>query len=314
MKASHSLQLGVTVLTTVRPWLSLFRAGNSITGIFGVFLGSILASRGMPGEEHVPIIVLHSLSVMTFMFSWNALNDFMDVDIDRINRPDRPIPSGKISPRSAKLGIQSTGLISALSLMGAGYLSSKGEMGINGWLPALLIWVFALFLLFHYEAKTRFSYGLKDRGLPGNFAISMSVGLVIIFGAASVSKPLDYRAWAVFIMGFLYNLSREIVKDIEDMEGDKGRDTFAMRRGEESASALAARLLVLALAAMLFPFLPSFGIFTEWHVIFVMPAMVSLMMVKPRLMSSEYNSAQLMTKRSMQLCLLAFLVISLIPN
>ena len=57
----------------------------------------------------------------------------------------------------------------------------------------------------------------------------MSVGLVIIFGAASVSDPLDQRAWAVFFVGFLYNFSREIVKDIEDMGGDKGRDTYARR-------------------------------------------------------------------------------------
>jgi len=304
----------VEVLKSVRPWLSLFRAGNSITGIFGVVLGSILASRGMPSQEYAMITVLHALSVMTFMFSWNALNDFMDVEIDRINRPERPIPSGKISLKSAKKGIQASGIASALSLLSAGYLSSIGEMGIYGWLPALLIWLSALILLFHYESKTKLSYGLKDKGLPGNVAISLSVGLVIIFGAASVSEPLDHRAWSVFLMGFLYNFSREIVKDIEDMGGDKGRDTFAMKVGVDGARSLAAGILLLALAAMLAPFLPLFGLFTYWHVVFVIPAMVSMMMVKPRLLSSEYHTAQKLTKKSMQLCLIAFLVISLIPN
>lgn len=299
---------------SVRTWSSLFRAGNSVTGIFGVILGSILASRGLPSGEYALITVLHSVSVMTFMFSWNALNDYMDVDIDQINRPDRPLPSGAITLDSAKRGIQATGLLSVLSLMVAGYVSSIGEMGLENWIPALAIWGLALFLLFNYESSSRFSYKMKEKGLPGNFAISLSVGLVIIFGAASVSKPFDDRVWIVFLIGFLYNLSREIVKDVEDIDGDEGRNTFAMRIGVDGARTVAAGLLVLALAAILAPFSPFLNIFTDWHVIFIIPALVSLMMVKPRLFASEDRAAQQLIKISMQLCLFAFLVISLIPS
>jgi len=304
----------VKASASVRTWSSLFRAGNSVTGIFGVLLGSILASRGLPSGEYALITALHSFSVMTFMFSWNALNDYMDVDIDRINRPDRPLPSGAIPLGSAKRGIQVTGLLSILSLVVAGYVSSIGEMGVENWIPALAIWILALFLLFNYESSSRFSYKIKEKGLPGNFAISLSVGLVIILGAASVSKPFDDRAWIVFLIGFLYNLSREIVKDIEDIDGDEGRNTLAMRIGVDGARTVAAGLLVLALATILAPFSPILHIFTDWHVIFVIPALVSLMMVKPRLFASEDRAAQSLIKISMQLCLFAFLVISLIPS
>ena len=221
-----------------------------MSGVFGVLLGSILASRGMPSGDHATITVLHSISVMTFMFSWNALNDYVDVDIDRTNRPDRPLPSGSIKMESAKRGIQITGLVSAISLVLAGYISTTRISGLSDWLPSLVIWSFALVLLFNYESNSRFSYRLKDKGLPGNIAISLSVGLVIIFGAASVSKPLDPRSWAVFLIGFLYNFSREIVKDIEDIEGDEGRDTFAMSSGVDRARALASILLLFALAAV----------------------------------------------------------------
>ena len=172
----------------------------------------------------------------------------------------------------------------------------------------------ALLILFNYESPSKLSFRMKDKGLPGNLAISMSVGLVIVFGAASVSDPLDQRAWSVFIVGFLYNFSREIVKDIEDMGGDKGRDTYAMRVGEERASSLAALVLIAALAAMLAPFSPILEIFTDWHVVFVIPSVVTLMMVKPKLLSSEHRTAQKLIKTSMQLCLIAFLVISLIPS
>ena len=155
---------------------------------------------------------------------------------------------------------------------------------------------------------------MKDKGLPGNIAISLSVGLVIVFGAAGVSKPLDARAWSVFVIGFLYNLSREIVKDIEDLEGDKGRNTLAMSVGEDRARVIAWAILLMTLLALLAPFLPSLNLFLDWHVAFIIPALVSLLMVKARLFSSEDHSAQVLIKNSMQLCLAAFLVISLIPN
>ena len=276
-------------------------------------LGSILASQGLPSGDFAIITVLHCLSVMTFMFSWNALNDYMDIEIDRINRPDRPLPSGEISVVAARRGILSTAILSASFLIVAAYISHSGEIGLEGWLPSLAIWMIALVLLFNYESSSKLSFRMKDSGLPGNLAISMSVGLVIIFGAASVSDPLDQRAWSVFIVGFLYNFSREIVKDIEDMGGDKGRDTYAMRVGEERASALAALVLIAALAAMLAPFSPILQIFTDWHVAFVIPSVVTLMMVKPKLLASEHGNAQKLIKMSMQLCLIAFLVISLIP-
>lgn len=300
--------------TTAHSWASLFRAGNSLSGVFGVLLGSILASRGLPSGDYAIITGLHSISVMTFMFSWNALNDYVDIDIDRTNRPDRPLPSGAISLDSARRGIQLTGIISAMSLVLAGYFSSIGDLEMSGWAPSLVIWSFALLLLFNYESNSRFSFKTKDKGLPGNIAISLSVGLVIIFGAASVSKPLDSRSWVVFLIGFLYNLSREIVKDIEDIDGDEGRNTFAMRAGAGRAREVAAVLLVLALAAMLAPFLPFFEIFTDWHVIFVIPAVVSLIMVKSKLFANEDGPAQRLIKRSMQFCLIAFLAISLIPS
>ena len=148
-------------------WASLFRAGNSVSGVFGVLLGSILASRGLPSGDFATITALHSISVMTFMFSWNALNDYMDIEIDRTNRPDRPLPSGAITLDSARRGIQITGLISAISLILAGYVSSAGSLGLDGWAPSLAIWSFALILLFNYESSSRFSYKMKDKDSQG---------------------------------------------------------------------------------------------------------------------------------------------------
>tara|TARA_B100000287_G_C20666488_1_gene791906 strand:+ start:693 stop:1652 length:960 start_codon:yes stop_codon:yes gene_type:complete len=297
----------------VESWIVLFRTGNSVTGIFGVILGASLATRGFPSGEQAIITFLHALSVMTFMFSWNALNDLFDVEIDRINRPDRPLPSGKISIQSAKIGIAVTGMASIISLLVAAFVAQRGETGIDNWTPALLIWASALFLLFNYESPSSFSLRMKDRGLPGNIAISLSVGLVIIFGAAGVSRPLDHGAWSVFVVGFCFNLSREIVKDIEDIRGDRGRTTFAMSAGLEKSRFVAWLILLAALVSLLFPFIPETGIFNPWQVVFVIPGIVTLIMVKKRLFSSEDHAAQQLIKRSMQLCLVAFFFISVFP-
>ena len=109
--------------------------------------------------------------------------------------------------------------------------------------------------------------------------------------------------------GALYNLAREIVKDIEDMEGDEGRNTYAMRVGPQKARNVAWILLIVTLMSILTPF--GIGIFPELHLIAVIPAVVLLLMVKPKLMTAEDRAAQMLIKRSMYLALAAFLASSL---
>ena len=298
--------------STIQNWASLFRIGNSLTGIFGVFLGAVLAIEALPTGIHAQITILQALSVLTFMCSWNALNDYMDIEIDRSNRPERPLPSGKISIHAAKIAIFSMFTLSIVSILSAGAISSQTDSGIDVWLPSLAIWIFALALLINYESPSSIGFRLKDRGLPGNIAISLSVAMVIIFGSAGVNQPLNPRAWSVAVIGFLYNLSREIVKDVEDMEGDRGRQTLAMRIGPENARMSAWAILLAALASMLFPF--AFGVFKETTVIFIIPAVITLLMAKPKILTAEDFAAQMLIKRSMQLCLISFLAISLLPD
>ena len=295
--------------STFRSWSTLFRAGNSTTGIFGVFLGAMLALGGLPSGDLATITVLQGTSVWAFMCSWNALNDYLDLEIDKVNRPNRPMPSGDITVDAAKKGIAVMMAISIISIMGSMSIAMNLTGGLEDWYPALVIWIVALFLLINYESSGGYSLRLKDRGLPGNMAISLSVGMVVLFGAAGVFEPFSERAWAMFFVGVMYNLAREIVKDIEDMEGDEGRNTYAMRVGPQKARTVAWVLLVLTLLSILLPF--GIGIFPELHLIVVIPAVVLLLMVKPKLMTAEDRAAQMLIKRSMYLALAAFLASSL---
>ena len=291
-------------------WWVLFRAGNSTTGVLGVFLGSMLALGGLPEGQIAWITLLQAISVWSFMCSWNALNDYLDLEIDRINRPSRPLPSGAISGISAKRGIALMMAVSLLSIASAISIARDHPEGIEGWYPALVIWLGALFLLTNYESTGSYSLRLKERGLPGNIAISLSVGMVVLFGAAGVFEPYNERAWAMFAVGVLYTLAREIVKDIEDMEGDEGRNTYAMRVGSEKARTVAWILLLLTLASLLLPF--GIGVFPELHLVGVIPAVMLLLMVKGKLLTSEDRAAQKLIKKSMYLALAAFLGSSLL--
>ena len=296
--------------STVSSWFTLFRFGNSLTGLIGVIFGSLLALGQIPKGDLASITILHGLSVWAFMCSWNALNDILDVEIDKLNQPNRPLPSGDISLNNAKILTAILMFISLFCLIYAGYISSSIEEGFENWAPSILIWLLAIFLLTNYESSSNYSLKLKDRGLPGNFAISLSVGMVILFGAAGVFEPTEPRVLSLFFIGLSYNLAREIVKDIEDMEGDEGRNTLAMRIGVEKARVLAWLILLLTMVSILAPF--ALEIFPASHLLLIIPGLMTIFLVKRKLAYAEDRNAQKLIKKSLQLTLLGFIVSSLI--
>ena len=300
----------MSVRSSIGSWFTLFRFGNSLTGLIGVIFGSLLALDQIPRGDLASITILHGLSVWAFMCSWNALNDILDVEIDKLNQPNRPLPSGDISLNNAKFLTAILMCFSLFCLVYAGYISSSIEDGFESWVPSILIWLLAIFLLTNYESSSNYSLKLKDRGLPGNFAISLSVGMVILFGAAGVFEPTEPRVLSLFFIGITYNLAREIVKDIEDMEGDEGRNTLAMRIGVEKARVLAWMILLLTMVSILAPF--ALEIFPASHLLLIIPGLMTIFLVKRKLAYAEDRNAQKLIKKSLQLTLLGFIVSSLI--
>ena len=300
----------MSVRSSIGSWFTLFRFGNSLTGLIGVIFGSLLALDQIPRGDLASITILHGLSVWAFMCSWNALNDILDVEIDKLNQPNRPLPSGDISLSNAKFLTAILMCFSLFCLVYAGYISSSIEDGFENWAPSILIWLLAIFLLTNYESSSNYSLKLKDRGLPGNFAISLSVGMVILFGAAGVFEPTEPRVLSLFFIGITYNLAREIVKDIEDMEGDEGRNTLAMRIGVEKARVLAWMILLLTMVSILAPF--ALEIFPASHLLLIIPGLMTIFLVKRKLAYAEDRNAQKLIKKSLQLTLLGFIVSSLI--
>ncbi len=166
----------------------------------------------------------------------NIINDIFDFEIDKINQPQRVLPSQKISMEEAYLYYFVLLVISIL-------LSFQISFTI------LILVVISHILLFLYSKY------LKRVPLIGNIIIAVLTGLVFIYGGALVDNPLAAVIPAVF--AFLINLIREIVKDMQDIVGDKksGIFTFPSKYGINKSKVLISFLTIVLIIFTFYPFL-----------------------------------------------------------
>lgn len=211
-------------------YLGLFRFGNGLMGIIGIAVGGLIAA-GTGIADAAAWVALGCLVSVTFIAGGNALNDYIDRDIDKEAHPERPIPSGQLKAETARaLGVGML-LFSALLSLIFGIIGEGG-----GWITTAMILV-CIMLMFSYEVF------LKQRGFIGNVDIAFLTAMVFIVGG---SIGGDAKADLVFAaMAFLVSVGREISKDIEDEDSDKGRFTLPMRIGSEKAATIAGAFFVL---------------------------------------------------------------------
>lgn len=166
----------------------------------------------------------------------NAINDYFDIEIDRINKPQRPLPAGTLSRREA---------VALVILAFAAALACAALIGPQ----ALLISTGSGLLLYWYSAR------LKRTVLWGNLTVSLVTGLAFLFGGIAVGRIEAALVPALF--AFFVNLGREIIKDMEDTEGDRAMQarTLPVVYGPEPARRLASAVLLLLLALTWLPWL-----------------------------------------------------------
>ncbi|MFQ5759260.1 MAG: UbiA family prenyltransferase, partial [Candidatus Bathyarchaeia archaeon] len=181
-----------------------------------------------------------------------AVNDYYDRDIDAINEPNRPIPSGTISPKEA--------LSIALVLSIIGFVAAVRTNFPNFSCPmvAAIAWIVSV----TYVTKG------KQTGLPGNFLVSTCVVIPFIYGSFVVQEP--QLSIVIFTaIAFLSNTGREVAKGIVDVEGDKSQDigTIAVLYGEKTAAVASSIFLVLAVALTPLPL--ALILVSPWYLLFV---------------------------------------------
>jgi geranylgeranylglycerol-phosphate geranylgeranyltransferase len=164
-----------------------------------------------------------------------ALNDYYDLEVDLINEPNRPIPSGLIKPKEA--------LIYAFICVLIG-ISASAMINSSTFIIALI----SLILMVYYNVKG------KKTGLLGNFIVSACVALPFIYGGYAVNN-MNFTLWIFALMAFLANTGREIIKGIVDVKGDKikGIKTLAATIGAYKASIIASLFFS---AAVILSFIP----------------------------------------------------------
>ena len=176
-----------------------------------------------------------------------AINDYYDREIDAVNEPGRPIPSGLIKPREA---LAFAFILTAIGLATA-FLTNVFSFAI------------AVFAWLVFVAYTTVG---KRTGLPGNFLVSTCVAIPFVYGSVVIVGEVRLNVLVFACMAFLSNTGREVTKGIVDVKGDKMQNvkTLAVRYGERNAAITAA--IFYLLAVFLSPVPWFLGLVSFWSI------------------------------------------------
>ena len=212
----------------MNPYIEILRPGNALMGAIAIILIAII-------DKTISIpIVLAMLAVFFETAAGNVINDYFDYNIDLINKPERPIPSGRISLKNGR----NYGYL--LFLLGTicGFLISYLT---NNWIPFGIVLI-ADIVLYLY------AYKLKATPLLGNLTVGFMTGFGFVFGGFTINNP-NIILTSVYLgfFAFVMTTAREIVKDIEDIEGDKaeGAKTLPILIGTKIPAMIAAFLIII---------------------------------------------------------------------
>ena len=265
----------------IRAAIEVTRPSNSIAAGVLTFVGTFVAGD--------PISVTSAVAVVATILATGAgmaINDYVDRDIDRINRPGRPIPRGAISAQWV--------LFEAIVLFTI-------AVALALTLPPLAIAIAGINL------GALVTYTSLFKGTPGvgNVVVAALSGSTFLFGGAAVGAPGPTAV--LFVLAAFATLGREVIKDIEDIDGDRaaGLDTLPIRFGPRRARWVASAALLVATAASPLPVvLDLFGLA---YVAVVVPA-IAIMLYGLWVSETTPGQGQRLIKIGMYVAILAFVV------
>ncbi len=212
--------------------IQISRPVNVLISMLSIFVAVLITGILQP----VSHVLLACLSGGIIMAGSNTLNDYFDLDIDRVNRPRRPLVSGKLDPPAA-----------------LGAALAEFTLGI---LMAAFITMTALWIAMVVSALIIFyCYRLKRRPLIGNLAVSFSTAMAFVYGGAAVNRIEKTLIPAV--LAFFFHFGREIIKDVQDMAGDshgKAR-TIPLVLGDRAALKITTWNFILLMILLPLPFI-----------------------------------------------------------
>lgn len=223
----------------ISAFVRLTRFEHAIMLAIAVFISETIVLNSLPVFSFAILLSL-LVPILSEMGAF-ALNDYFDVETDRINkRKDRPLVSGELSKEFAFY-------FSLISILGSIVFS-------------YLINFYAFLIAFTFNILAiAYNYKLKDLPLVGNIYIGLSMAVPFLFGSVVILNSLSFSPTVLSIsaIALLAGVAREIVKSVEDMKGDKEARrswTLPIVVGEKNARSIASVLYLIFVPLSFMPF------------------------------------------------------------
>jgi len=187
----------------------ILRPLNMILCLLAIFIAAFLTGGLL--SDLLPYTIL---TVLCFAGASNILNDVLDVRIDRVNRPDRVLPSGRFKILDALILM---GVLYGSGILACTYLQPLGrQIALISVLPLLVLYT-PLF---------------KRLPFIGNIVVGSILGLVFVFTEGAIHGNAD-KMWTPFFLATALSIIRELTKDGADMAGDSTANlkTFPQKFG-----------------------------------------------------------------------------------
>ncbi len=249
-------------------FIRLARPVNVLIAVASIFLATFISKRLDPMAN----VILACLAGALVTAGANAINDYFDLEIDRINKPKRPLPSQQITPKQA--------LVFAWGLFSLALMTS---VMINFLTASICL--FSVILLYFYSAI------FKRVAFWGNWIVSMVTGLAFIFGSAAVGNWKAGVFPAVF--AFFMHWGREIVKDMQDVKGDAAQQakTLPIIYGMDAAKRLASVVFIVLMGITWLPFLQN--LYSKLYLIIVIVGIYPILIFTIYILYKHPTSARL---------------------
>jgi len=251
-------------------------------------------------------------SLLSLAAAGYIINDIFDVKTDLINKPAKTIVSQKISLETAKQWYKTTNTIGIV--LGIAFCLKINKP------TSVFIFIGVSLLLYYYSKK------LKKTPFIGNFVVSVLIAISVLilplfdieFMVKSNNQNLASQIiWILFIFAFSLNLIREIVKDIEDINGDYSlkMNTLPILLGSSRTRNFVLFLCVIPVGLLLYIILYYSSIykFTIMYILFfvLFPLLYFIVKLKSAKKKNEFHKLSLMLKIIMFLGINSLLIFSI---
>jgi geranylgeranylglycerol-phosphate geranylgeranyltransferase len=204
-----------------KAFLSIIRPQNCIIGGLTVVAGIAMAYRMNPvGTSILSYLFLFIFGYATYFFvaaGGNVVNDIYDIEVDKINRPRRALPSGRMTVN------QAWAYVGVLSALGVFFAWLNGSIG-------------TLIVMFFESAGYAYAAKVKALGLAGNLMVAFSFAFGVIYGSFIYAERIKMYTYMpiptllFFLTAFMILQARETIKGAEDVEGDAMRNVRTIAR------------------------------------------------------------------------------------